>query len=400
VTDPIARPDFLSIFREFENKTAMFPGTKPAKVDQFAAYIVENAGRKQEKPSTDLATFVSKPASPQSIRNFAEGVTEGNARQYFPDLNQQLDQTEAKNQGLLLEVTCHILRKGKAFASAFIDANTLEHVKWDVPETADHLHRLICEVVYQNNKVFSSGIFLKMISNAAIAQPAAIVHAVSAFLQGCEHGSEFQAVFDALLQSAQALARAGAAPSYAQLLYFMYTNHEGECRQIFESFCRAVYYVLVSNSPRAIHTVYTMYATFFRGVDWPMDDPVLLGHIGIPQVRYVLLSYLVRSYTPQKPDFVEPLLKIVGDYPALAGLVLCRMAKLPGNHKAFLVDNMNWLKQVQPLVGIRLLFLVAGTPGFRTAFSQFLTVYTFLSGFVTRYPGMLLGVATLVLNRL
>jgi hypothetical protein len=111
-----------------------------------------------------------------------------------------------------------------------------------------------------------------------------------------------------------------------------------------------------------------------------------------------LLSYLVRSYTPQKPEFVEPLLKIAGDYPALAGLVLCRMAKLPANHRSFLVDNMSWLKQIQPFLGIRLLFLVAGTSAVRTAFSQFLTVYIFLADFARKYPDMLLGVATLVVK--
>jgi hypothetical protein len=141
-----------------------------------------------------------------------------------------------------------------------------------------------------------------------------------------------------------------------------------------------------------------MYATFSHSVEWPMDDRILLGHIDIPQVRYALLSYLVHSYTPQKLEFVEPLLRIAGGYPALAGLVLCRMAKLPANHRAFLIDNMSWLKQIQPFIGIRLLFLVDGTSTVRTAFSQFLTVYTFLADFATKYPDMLLGVTTLVVK--
>jgi hypothetical protein len=393
--DADARPDFLTIYREFESKTAMFPGSRGEEVDQFSGYVADNSGHEQEKLSADLSSLADKSASPQTIRNFADLIDEDSAKKYFLDLNKQLDKADARKQAVLLEITCQVASKGRAYANAFVEANTLEHLKWDVAETIEHVHRLIYTIVAQNNKVFSSGIFLKMISNAQTAQPVMIIQAVAAYMQGFDRSSEYKGVLSAFLSAAATLTQNGGAPAYVQLICHMFANHKLECTQFTESLHVAIYYSLIANNPRAAHDIYIMYAKF-SDVEWPMNDHILLAHLEIPQVRYALLSYLVRSYTPASPDFVEPLLKVVGEYPSLAGIVLCRMAKDPANARQFIVDDMAWLRGIHPLIGCRILFLIAMVPAVRASLAQILGVYTFLSSVASAHPELLLGVASLI----
>jgi hypothetical protein len=156
--------------------------------------------------------------------------------------------------------------------------------------------------------------------------------------------------------------------------------------------------VLQSDQPRAIHDLYQLYGTF-PDIGWPMDNAILLKHLEIPSVRYVVLSYLVRCYTPNLEEFVEPLLRASADLPALAGLLLCRiLLNSPQFAKAYLADNLKWLWNMHVLVSARLLFMLGLSAPIRPILRQYPNVYSFFAGLVTHYPETLAIVGTLLVK--
>jgi hypothetical protein len=176
----------------------------------------------------------------------------------------------------------------------------------------------------------------------------------------------------------------------------MFANFRFECMQFQGEFFQAIYHVLMSDHPRAVHDVYQLYATFSDAV-WPMEDPILLRHLAIPQVRYALLSYLVRSYTPSSEMFIEPLIRVSLDYPTLAGLVLCRiLSKNPHFGEHFLCDNMQYLHNMHLLVSARLLFLLGSSQTVRIVLAKQVAVFTFLAALIRSHPNLMAAVGKLI----
>jgi hypothetical protein len=294
----------------------------------------------------------------------------------------------------LLEMLSAVAAKGMPFVVALLQSDTLSKVQWDDPGVVQPLHRLLYAMATVESRALGAAVYLKMISQVAIAPPVVILKTVALFLQVAEGNPDSLAVFSKLLENAQILTQYGGAPAFVQILYFMFSKHKAECVKKWDVFLQGVYHALMSNHPRAVHDIYMMYS-HFHTERWPMDDRILLAHMEIPQVQYALLSYLVRSYTPKTGTFVQPLARAAFKS-EIAAYILCRMAKNQATAQYFVFDNMSYLRQIKPPFGIRILMLISLVAQVRTAISTCLNVYTFLLEFLTRTPTALQDIAILV----
>jgi serine/threonine protein kinase len=396
-SSPCDRPPFAEVYAELASKAALFANAKLAEVDQFVQFIADNAGKKQERPAGDLRALTAKPASPQTVRNFIELLTPETLRQFFHDLNELLDSSDVAKQKVLLDIAAAVVSENAAHAAAFVEAGTIQHLN-PTPETVDLVHRLVYAVAYQKPRALPGPVFVALLSSAAVASAIPIVHAVATFISNFEKTPDQFIVLAAFLRSAESLVARGAASCYIQLLAHVFTQSKDACLQFGDALSKAILCVLASDQPRAIHDVYHLYA-MFPDIRWPMDNATLAKHLEIPAVRYPMLSYLVRCYTPNLENFVEPLLRISADFPALAGLLLCRiLLSYPQFAKAYLADNLKWLWNMHVLVSARLLFMLGLSDPIRPVLRQYPNVYSFLAGLVTHYPETLRMIGTLLVK--
>jgi hypothetical protein len=392
--DPDKRPDFLVVFRYMESKGAMFPDAAGDQVDIFSRYITENAGRHQQFHAANVAALANQPASPQTLRNFTERITEQTVAGFCEDCKNQFVGADTAKANRLLEMLSAVVAKGMPFVVALLQSDALGKVPWDDPGIVQPLHRLLYAVSTVESRALTPAVYMKMISQGAIAPPVIILKTVAAFLQTSDGSPDSIAVFAKILENAQVLTQYGGAPAFVQILFFMFSKRKEECVKLWAAFLQGVYYALMSNHPRAVHDVYLMYSHFY-GERWPMDDHILLAHMEIPQVRYALLSYLVRCYTPETGAFVQPLIRAAATS-EIAAYILCRMAKNQANAQHFIYDNMGYLRQMNPTFAIRILMLISLVGQVRTALSTCLSVHTFLMEFLTRVPVALDDICTLL----
>jgi hypothetical protein len=315
---------------------------------------------------------------------------------FFDDLKTQLQNANPLKQKLLIEIAETVVAKGKAFVAAFVASGIVDCLPWSSPDTIGLTHRLVYRVLSQDNRAFGPRILLKLFETGENVSPIPIIHSIASFMQTFDKSADHKAVFSGFLTLAPVLTQNGGAPCYIQVITYMFTTFRIECMQLQGVFFQAIYHVLITDHARAVHDVYQLYSSFFD-VEWPMEDSILLRHLEIPGVPYALLSYLIRSYTPTSPTFIHPLIRCSGEYPALAGLLLCRILSAhPEFANEFLFENMKYLQGMHVLVSARLLFLLGSGAPVRAALAQQPSVYEFLSSLVTKYAEMLEGAATLV----
>jgi serine/threonine protein kinase len=393
--DPEKRPDFLSVYSLLARKIAMFPACERSEVDAFAADIEQTAGRQQGAPVADLATLAGTAASPQTLRNFAETIAEAGAVRFFAEVNGLLTTDDPRRLSTLFELLMTVIWKGREFARAFVEARTINYVKWDVEWTIEHIHRIVYAVVYQENRALPADVCVRVMSNALVAQPLTIIHIVATYFATFTGTAEDRGLLQQFLAQAPLLTQKGGAPCYVQLLFYMFATHQAVCTEMLESFFQAIYYSLISNHPRAVHDVYMLYCIYYN-IDWPMEDQILLTHLEIPQVRYAVLSYLIRSYTPETAEFVAPLISIAGTY-QMAALILCRIAKkAPQLAAGFVHQDMSYLRALPPPIAFRILLLICQAERVRAKVSQFLNVFVFLADLAAGYPDLAHGICGLI----
>jgi serine/threonine protein kinase len=393
--DADERPDFVSIYAEFEAGTVAFSGTVAKEIEAFAKFTEENSG-KTHKALLDMDELGSRTLSPQTIRNFADEVNANDSKRFFQDLSAHLTNAAPAKQKTLIELAEHVVLKGRPFAAAFVASGAIERLDWSCVATVEIALRLICRVMSQDTRAFGPPMFLKILEVSDRTSPVPIIYSIAVFLQSFDRSAEHMSVFSAFLAQAPSLVLNDGAESYIQTLSYMFKSFPAQCTQLETEFARAIYQVLLTDHPRAVHDVYRLYTTF-PDAGWSMEDAILLRHLELPQTQYALLSYLIRSYTPTSESFVGPLIKISAEYPALVGIVLCRM--LSKSHhlaKNFLYNNMRYLQNMHILVSARLLFFIGSDQEVRAVLAQHYSVYTFLAALVSRIHETIRGAAILI----
>jgi hypothetical protein len=392
--DPGKRPDCLSIFSVLQGKVAMFPSAEQEDTEAFGRYIEANAGSVANSFMT-VRTITENVVSPQTLHGFTERVAQEHSLGFFNIVNSELDGADDKRLVALSELLLASVWRAPDLGRFLVQAGTLDHPSLTQRTATEYVHRLVWAVTSYDARAFPSAVFQRLLANASTSHPVTIIQAIAARFQAFDPTSDDKTLFSQFLDRAVMLAANGGAPSYAQLLYFMFIAHRQVCREFLPSFFTAIYWTLMSGHPRAVHDVYLLYSLYYD-CDWPMEDPILLEHLEIPEVRYALLSYLVRAYTPESPDFVQPLLRIAPDY-QMAGIVLCRMLKdTPALAPHFIFNSMGYLLGIDYLIAIRLLCLLCANPSVRVLISQFFDVYRFLAKFVRHCPDSVIDICGLI----
>jgi len=296
---------------------------------------------------------------------------------------------------MLYRILMSVIWKDKDFVRYFIEVRTIEYLKWEIESTIEHLHQSIYAIVYQQNRILSSDIYLKVLSNSRIAHLLTIIHIVSTYFQRLDSGNEVKALLTKFLAEALFLTQNGGTSCYVQLLYHIVSTCWELCLKMLLTSHQTIYYSLISKHSKAVHDVYMPYCAYYK-VDWPMNNQILLTHLEIPQVQYALLSCLIRSYTLETPEFIHPFPRIASEH-QMARLILCRMAKSsPSCIPSLIYKRMAYLTQLSRLIVSRILFLIYQDPRVWLEISQFLNVYIFMTEFIEEFPHLVISIGELV----
>jgi hypothetical protein len=118
-------------------------------------------------------------------------------------------------------------------------------------------------------------------------------------------------------------------------------------------------------------------------------------HLQKLQVRFAVLSYFLRAYTPDSPEFVRPRLHMAHN--SQMGVLLYRMLRTtPTLAPQFLSGSLSSLLPISPMIASPILFLLCREEAMLAMVSQFTAVYYFLAEFLRVYPEFIVGVSGLI----
>jgi hypothetical protein len=318
--------------------------------------------------------------SAPTLRGFIENVVVPIGPDFVTEVNAELKSATDERLIVIFELILSTLWREPKLGQFLIEQRTLDYFR--LPE---YSNRLIWAVTAYQPRAFPSDVFFNILTNAPGCNPVTIIQAVAYRFTAFDPLSDDIRIFAHFLSLAKVLTRNGGAPSYVQLLYFMFITHPDVCRSLEESFLFGLIFSLLSNHPRAVRSVYLLYS-LSDDIVWPIEDSPLLEHLKIREVRYAVLSYLIRKYTPNSRKFVRPLLRISGEY-QMAGIVLCRMLKNePSLGRKFIFNSMSYLLEMDPRIAIRLLCLLCINQEGRVIISRFSAIYSLLAEYVKLFP--------------
>jgi hypothetical protein len=233
----------------------------------------------------------------------------------------------------LFEIFLVTVSANAEYARALILAGTMGRCQWDDQQSLEYIHRLVLAVTIHEPRAIPAPAFMRLLANSRIAQPLVIIQTIAAHFETFSGKSTDQEVFRAFLGEAIYLTADSAAPAYVQVLYSMFCSHCEICRENSEAFRQAIYHVLATNNPQAVHDVYALYSLFYTD-DWPIEDNLLLAHLQIPQVQYVLLFLLcldsaVKSTVSQFLNVHLFLAEFIRLFPEFVGGVSSLIATFP-----------------------------------------------------------------------